>query len=541
MYKFKVKPNEYSDLVILIDFEVKIIEKHNDTYRVSFKMPCVSDLTFSTQIVVLVLAALSNEQFRGIRSGLRELISYLSLNDVEHVSFYKTGEELLLITTIDLKIERIFRLKQDVGSIASCYNKYEFGNLENINTRFEVGRALAPLNAIEYRKYANKIVKAISSNSRELIFTLPPMIVVMGLTDYCNHKCPFCFRQTDPAYQSTDGTIFTSDHLLNLFLDLGESGVLSIRLCGEGEDTLHPNYIVYLLIARVSGINVLQITNGSRLLELAPIVARCISVLRVSINGWTSETYLKKHGIRSSETFEFIISGINAIKHECKRLTFANPVVVLSSVITPDDCLEYKENDLADLYNATGSDFVILKRDLQCSRNSNEQQVRIKEHKLVMSDVNGDENYKRKRDIVGNEVQMSLHNYYFAFSNLEKRCINIIPQAFPHNYIEPYKDVQIKNWITELNLGCILRYMRIEIERLKVFNCSGLHDYYGDLRKSDLWEIWASTTRKEGVTKDNERKKILCEGCGWGDYFSVMNYFFNESMNCMLDEKGNQK
>lgn len=534
MFKFRLNSIEYPLIASLIDFEVRTIARHNDIYVVSFKKTAISNLTFSSDIVVLVLSALSNDMYRGIRSGLSELVMYLSKNELEQVSFYKEGFEIIVKVTSNRKHLKIFRLKQDKQSIAVTYIKEEFGEIEQISTRLEAGRALAPLHSSEYRRRADQIVQALSSDNRELIFSLPPMMVVMGLTDYCNHKCPFCFRQTDPAYSMTDGNVFTSDHLFNLFLSLGEAGLLSIRLCGEGEDTLHPNYVVYLLLARVFGINIMQITNGSRLSELAPIIARCISVLRVSINGWTPETYIAKHGIKTSDTFETVIKGISAVKSEAKKTLCNNPVILISSVVTPDDCLIYQIDDLADLIRASSSDFVILKRDLQCSRNSSEQQVRIKEHKLIMSMVNGDEDFARSRLFIGNELEISQNNYYLAFSKLEKLGRDVIPKAFPHIPVCSNNERHFRDWITELNLGCILRYIRIEIERLNVFNCSNLHDFYGNLRESEISMIWSSSLRREGIFKDGKRDNVLCTGCGWGDFFTIMNFFLNESINTSL-------
>ena len=88
-------------------------------------------------------------------------------------------------------------------------------------------------------------------------------MIVSGITDKCNQRCPFCFRHTDPSYTLSDGTVFTRDNILTFAAEVAESGTAGIRLCGEGEDTLHKDYLDFLLLLRAAGVNILQITNGT--------------------------------------------------------------------------------------------------------------------------------------------------------------------------------------------------------------------------------------------------------------------------------------
>ena len=103
-------------------------------------------------------------------------------------------------------------------------------------------------------------------------------------------------------------------------------GVQGIVFKGGGEPTLHPDFIELVEEARALEFKVGVVTNGSRLLTpgLAEALARCVSYVRVSIDGPTSETHQRIHG---SHDFDEITAGVKRLMSLCRT---RHPIVGLS-------------------------------------------------------------------------------------------------------------------------------------------------------------------------------------------------------------------
>ncbi len=521
MSSLAVAPNQPTrDLALLIDNQVQSLSLTEGRYKVEFLDGRVETMGRVYRPVIMTLAAMANDNLRGVRSNLGHLLNVVEASEPSAIIFRNIDSVRVLITVRSPTGERCMTLHRNPKAIAPPYDSEEFGRISRLKITDQApGRALSPLPASVFRERARLLVDRVLAGDRDGLLALPPLMIVMGITDYCNHKCPFCFRERDPFYQRTDGNIFTENNLTNLFLNLAEGGVQSIRLCGEGEDTIHPQYLKFILMARVAGINLMQITNGTMLKRLAPIIVRCVDFLRVSINGWTEEAYQQKHGLASSDVFCRVIDGLQEVSREKKALTTNRPqTTCISTVLTEEDLFEYRPEDFCKLFNSSDANLAILKTDGECSRTKDGRLVRLKVH----------EDNSQSIDV---SSCLSLSNGQDAFNNLLLRCRDICPQAF--NYLEQV-DVSLhsqKDWITELELGCVLRYIRAELERFELYNCTQLHDYYGDLRLQNITTAWRSQTRQRGIAQDIKRPTVICPGCGWGDLFRIMNFFINEEIS----------
>jgi hypothetical protein len=513
----KISHNEAQFLASAIDRAVKSIAFSGSLYELYFGDGGVLQNQISCGALIVVLAILANKSFRGIRKGLRELLT--AVNDLEAGSIYfSVANGLVRVKLVRGDKESLIVMERFESQIAVNYEVEEFGRVtDHTITCFPPGRALAPLHSSAYRQRAKAIVSALDEKNPSALLSLRPMMVVLGITDYCNQKCPFCFRQVDPRYDMSQGDVFTDRNLTDVFCQLAEAGVQGVRLCGEGEDTIHPNYLKFILLARVAGMNILQITNGTTLHTFAPLMKRCIDVLRVSINGWTSEEYKRKHGIDSSDDFDRIIAGLKLWSNE-KTPPGRNPTLCVSSVLTENDCSSYCPTDLRRLLDQIGADVMIIKRDLECSRSSTDLLPRLAIHEPLsrITNVRTDNSaIKNKRTL---------------FESFFSKCRMACPRVFDGHQFDASL-LEFPDWITRLGIGCVLRYIRVEIERLHVYNCSMLHEYYGNLRLTDFNDTWFSQARETGISNDLMRPSVLCPSCGWGDIFRLMNCFIGEQVD----------
>ena len=135
-----------------------------------------------------------------------------------------------------------------------------------------------------------------------------PIMVEVGLTNRCNHRCTFCtldwFNIETNKYDIGTGV------MLNTLEDMAKFGVKTIYFAGEGEPTLHKDLDKIIVRAYELGIKTSLSTNGSLMNEnLANKVLPYLSWIRFSLDAGTPETHSKVHGT-SYENFNKIINNI---------------------------------------------------------------------------------------------------------------------------------------------------------------------------------------------------------------------------------------
>lgn len=460
-------------------------------------------LPWKAETPTLLFAALSNPAYRGLRKGWHFLLS--ELTKAEYGFEIDTPSDDAVVVTLVRHNSRA-RLVLSKTLPTPPYEASEFRSVDNFPFFAKApGRSLAPLPSVVFLARALDIVTASAAGDRERLLDLPPLMIVSGITDKCNQRCPFCFRHTDPSYTLSDGTVFTRDNILTFAAEVAESGTAGIRLCGEGEDTLHKDYLDFLLLLRAAGVNILQITNGTTAAHFAPVFARCVDVLRVSVNGWNNTHYARKHGVGTDCGFEQVVDGIASVVQERNLLHRARlPFICISSVLYPEDTLSYSITDLRELVGCTGADHVILKQDRECSRTSSLSLVRFGSNATISTP---------ERHILHGDSSQVVREF-------EALCAMHLPGML--RPASAYAKPEMPDWITKLQLGCILRYLRLEVERFHVYNCSVVHDYYGDARET-IYSTWRSLHRERGITADVVRVPLICSDCGWQDVFTFMN------------------
>jgi radical SAM protein with 4Fe4S-binding SPASM domain len=121
-----------------------------------------------------------------------------------------------------------------------------------------------------------------------------PMHAEIGLTNKCNHHCSFCTLDWITHGKET----LASDVLGELMQDLKYMGVKSVYFAGEGEPTLHPEFVDVVNGTAHMGIKVAVATNGQRFTQdVAERTLRNISWIRFSLDTIDPTLYRQIHGV----------------------------------------------------------------------------------------------------------------------------------------------------------------------------------------------------------------------------------------------------
>ncbi len=122
-----------------------------------------------------------------------------------------------------------------------------------------------------------------------------PLHAEIGITDMCNHKCKFCTLDWITHGSKT----LASQIIGNMLVDMQALGVKSIYIAGEGEPTLHPEFVEIVNGINHMGMSVAVSTNGSRFTRnVSKACLRSISWIRFSVDSVIPEIYNDIHGVK---------------------------------------------------------------------------------------------------------------------------------------------------------------------------------------------------------------------------------------------------
>jgi len=157
---------------------------------------------------------------------------------------------------------------------------------------------------------------------------IAPIMIDMGLTKFCNIKCEFCYGY----FQNMNGSMIPGDKLLQLMNDAPKAGVKAIAIVGDGEPTLHPDFINAVVTGTDNGLDMAVATNGVKLdmNGLAELVAR-LTWLRFNLSA-IEEGYEVVHGRPYWETVKHNIQ----LAVELKKKFDLKATIGLQMVLTPN-------------------------------------------------------------------------------------------------------------------------------------------------------------------------------------------------------------
>jgi wyosine [tRNA(Phe)-imidazoG37] synthetase (radical SAM superfamily) len=135
-----------------------------------------------------------------------------------------------------------------------------------------------------------------------------PVYMEVSPAGMCNHRCVFCGLD----FMGYQHRYLDKDLIEARFSEMGDLGLKSIMLSGEGEPFLHKDIAGIIESSNNAGIDVAVTTNG--VLMRPEIMERTldkIKWIKVSCNGGSAETYSKVHRTDEKD-FQKVIENLKA-------------------------------------------------------------------------------------------------------------------------------------------------------------------------------------------------------------------------------------
>lgn len=182
---------------------------------------------------------------------------------------------------------------------------------------------------------------------------VPPILIDIGLTKYCNCRCIYCYGE----YQQQTGERIPDQALLALMADAPRLGVKALTLTGDGEPTLHPKMYEALEIGKQHGLDIGIATNGIKLdAEKINRILNTSTWIRVNLSAGTKDSYKIVHGINKFDTVIDNLATLVALKN----LQHSETTVGVQMVLVPS-CLG-DVIPLAELAVKLGVDYFVIKQ-----------------------------------------------------------------------------------------------------------------------------------------------------------------------------------
>lgn len=154
--------------------------------------------------------------------------------------------------------------------------------------------------------FEEKIDSLPRSNDR----ILPPIHVRIKPTNICNQKCWYCAYRAEDLQLGKDMVIRESipkEKMMEIIGDLSDMGVKAVTFSGGGEPFCYPHLLEAVKRLSKTNIKFAFITNGSLLKgEIAEVIAKNGTWVRISIDGWDDESYSEYRDVRKGDFSEVL-------------------------------------------------------------------------------------------------------------------------------------------------------------------------------------------------------------------------------------------
>ena len=193
-----------------------------------------------------------------------------------------------------------------------------------------------------------------------------PVHMTVGLTNYCQHKCPWCYINYDQAgansMRSGSGdpdkkTINADEGLINAVLEAREMGLKAVTLVGDGEPTLHKRFADYSYTLRQAGLDLGLFSNmGFNREDVFQAFFDNFFFVRCSLDAANAAYHKETHG---GDDFDLIIDNIKRIVALKKAKNTFFPIIGIQYVTSRGN---YRDLPLAaQLYKELGVDYLTIK------------------------------------------------------------------------------------------------------------------------------------------------------------------------------------
>lgn len=144
-----------------------------------------------------------------------------------------------------------------------------------------------------------------------------PIHMTIGLTNYCNHKCPWCYinwaqaGKTKPGQESVIKGLNADWRIIEAVGEAKAMGLKAVTIVGDGEPLLHPRIAEILAALGSMGLDVGIFSNLSKASQetLEALVRHCFFI-RASIDAATADIHQQTHG---SADFNVVIENLRRL------------------------------------------------------------------------------------------------------------------------------------------------------------------------------------------------------------------------------------
>ncbi|MDD3465836.1 MAG: radical SAM protein [Campylobacterales bacterium] len=144
-----------------------------------------------------------------------------------------------------------------------------------------------------------------------------PLHIRIKPTNVCNHNCWYCAYKVDNLQLGQDMVerdFIPKEKMLEIIDDCAEMGVKAITFSGGGEPFVYKYMIDAAKKLSQTNISFASLTNGAKLTgEAAEIFAHHGTWVRVSMDGWSDDSYAEHRGVKFGE-FSKIIQNMTDFK-----------------------------------------------------------------------------------------------------------------------------------------------------------------------------------------------------------------------------------
>lgn len=191
-----------------------------------------------------------------------------------------------------------------------------------------------------------------------------PIHMNIGFTNYCNHKCPWCYINWTQAGRSKERSgaeggmikaINADDRLIEAVEEATKLGLKAVTIVGDGEPTLHKKFTSYLPRLKAAGLDIGIFSNFSyrnKDVETA-LLENCFFV-RGSLDAASPKVHEKSHG---STDFDLVISNLKRLIE--RRGSESYPIIGVQYVVNQWNYMELPY--AAKFYRDIGVDYFTIK------------------------------------------------------------------------------------------------------------------------------------------------------------------------------------
>lgn len=164
-----------------------------------------------------------------------------------------------------------------------------------------------------------------------------PRIIEMEITNHCNFQCLMCKTGTGIAKRQRG---YMSPELFDKFLTDIDGKGCAVKFVGQGEPTLHPEFINFVKRAKDKGIVCHLTTNGSMFDAdyMKKLIESGMDSVKFSFQGVTAEGY---HTLRRKDDFESLLQKIEQFYQ--MRGEKAVPFITIGTSVTSETKEEIDE------------------------------------------------------------------------------------------------------------------------------------------------------------------------------------------------------